>query len=223
MSRPKKAVDILVVGGTPRVHLLPPEVVQHKKSRALRRRLIAGVVLVLVVAATAGALATLNLGAAQNSLLAEQTRASALLIEQQKYSLVLNTQADVDATVAAQRLATAQEIDWQTYLAAIEDTLPKKARITSIAAAIDAPFAATVPTEIPLEGPRIATITVTVLSPQKSISDWLDDLRALPGYVDANPGSVTQDEDGKYIVVVVMHVNSDALSQRFATQEEAKK
>jgi Tfp pilus assembly protein PilN len=208
--------NLLVVGGEPRVHLLPKEVIERKKSKATSRRLGFGVVGVAVIVAAGVVVATLSMMSANTALSSAQAQTVLLQQQQAKYGQVTKIKADAAAIQASQKLATAQEIAWQPYITDLQATLPAGASITAITAGIDSPFAApTSTTVIPLQGPRIATLTATLVMPQGSISGWLNSLAALKGFVDANPDSVIVATGGDYTVAVTIHVNSGALANRF--------
>ena len=211
----RTAQETLVVGGIPTVHLLPPEVLQRRRSRTLHRRLLGGIALVAIAALAGAGIAASTTFGSERALADEQAHASALLAQQHKYSSVLTVQSDVVAILAAQRLATAQEISWEDYIDKLRATLPKGMKIASLAAGLDAAFDTAPVVETPLQGPRIATLTVTVTTDQKAISDWLEKLKKLPGYVDQAPGTVDKEETGKYRVVVVVHIDERALAHRF--------
>ncbi|MCU1508795.1 MAG: hypothetical protein JWR53_1818 [Glaciihabitans sp.] len=207
--------ETLVVGGSPRVHLLPPEVSQKKRSRQLQSRLGLGVVAVLAVAALAVAgayLATLN---AQTGLLSAQSASASIAVQQRKYVAVTQVETDVAAIKKAQIRATAKEIAWAPYIDKLSGTLTEGMKIVSLEAGIDGAFLPSTTVTVPLEGPRIASLKVTVTTPQKSIATWLDNLTSLPGFVDATPGSVDQDKGSSYKVVVDLHINDAALANRF--------
>lgn len=214
----KKGTNALIVGGQPRVHLLPPEVTQRKNGRALRRRLGVGVIVAIIVMAVAIGLTTVAMLAAQASLASEQDRANDLVAQQAKYADVTRVQTDVTSIKNSQIIATSQEIAWQPYIKDLQDTLSSGMEITAFAASLDATSATGAVTSVPLQGPRIATLKVSVTSPQASISKWLDDLQGLTGFVDETPGSVAL--DGKtYKVDVVIHINSEALENRFVVKK----
>jgi Tfp pilus assembly protein PilN len=217
VKRGPQPVEALAIGGAPRAHLLPLEVIASKKAKVLRRRLAAGLVVVIVLVGVATGLATVSQLAAQGSLAAAQTQSSALSGEKAKYVSITRVQTDISSVKTSQKSATAQEILWAPYIAELDSTLPSGTSITAIDASIDAANAATsAPSTDPLEGPRIATVKVTVNSPQASISNWLANLPKLPGFVDAEPQSVSRNEGGSsYTVVVNIHVNKEALSNRF--------
>jgi Tfp pilus assembly protein PilN len=215
-SAPSKKTDVLSVGGTPRVSLLPPEVHARKGARRLRRRL--GLVLVasVVIVAGAMALATVSLLASQAALVKAQSDSAALTAQQAKYGAVTKLQLDATGIKAGQITATTTEIDWQKYIASVGKTLRPGMSIDTIGANID--NAAAVATDGPLQGAHVATLKLTVTSPQASISDWLISLQTLPGFVDGTPGSVTL-VDGAYKIDVVIHINKAALETRFAAEK----
>lgn len=214
----------LVLGGMPRVHLLPREVGAGQKIRALRRRLLAGLVIVVIVAILATVGATLALFTSNAQLANEQSRSSLLAASRVKYSSVTTLQGQVDQIVTAQPLADAGEILWAPYLQQIQSTLPAGTTITAFTASTastTSPSTTVTDTFIPR---HIAEVKITADSPQQPISDWLDNLAKVKGVVAATPGSVTRvDETGHYTVEVDLLVNSDALSQRFTPAKAAKK
>jgi hypothetical protein len=216
--------DVLAIGGQPRVHLLPPQVIARKKAKALRRRLGLGVLGVVVLVAAGAGLATVAMISSQSALLEAQSQTSSLLQQQAKYGDVLKVKSDSALIQSSQKLATVQEIAWQPYISDIEKTLPAGASITTLSASIDAPFQPPVASTVPLQGPRIATVNVTLAMPQGSIASWLDTLPSLKGFVDATPNSVAIGADGgAYAVSVTIHINSDALANRFTKATGATK
>jgi Tfp pilus assembly protein PilN len=210
----------LAIGGEPRVHLLPADVTDRKKIKGLKRRLLfAGAIVVALVAVGYG-LATVGLSSAQAQLTSTQATTTQLLAEQSKYGDVTKVNSDAAAIQQAQKTTTAQEILWAPYLASIEATLPANAAITDADGSIDAPFGGAASTSsatstVPLQGPRIATLNLTVAMLQADVPTWLTTLPNLKGFVDATPDSVTATTDGYYAVVVTIHINDKAVSGRF--------
>lgn len=211
----------LTIGGEPRVHLLPQEVTERKKVKEIKRRLLlVGVIVVALVIAGYG-LATLSLTAAQAQLSAAQSTTSQLLVQQGKYGAVTKVNSDITSILSSQKTATAREILWAPFLAKLESTLPAGASLSAANVQIDQPFgtlASTAPgTTIPLEGPRIATAQITTLIAQSDIPSWLNTLPAVQGFVDATPNSVTAPSNGGplYSLVVTIHINANAVSNRF--------
>ncbi len=214
----------LILGGMPRVHLLPREVGEGQKSRALRRRLLAGLVIVVVLAILATVGATFALFTANAQLANEQSRSSLLTLARAKYSDVTTLQSQVDQIKLSQPIAAADEILWAPYLESVRATLPAGTTITAFTAETGSAAVAPVASTDTLTPSHIADVKITADSPQQPISDWLDNLAKMKGFVAAMPGSVTLvEETGHYTVEVDLLVNSDALSQRFAPVKAAKK
>jgi Tfp pilus assembly protein PilN len=216
-GKPVKAV--LVIGGMPRVDLLPPEIHKERAAGATRRRLLIGLVGVVLIAIAGTAASTVLATQAQTQLADEQSRTASLLAEQSKYLEVRSVQAQVGLVQAAQQVAVSTEIDWKAYLNAVQATLPKSVTIDTVKVDSASPVAVYAQPTGPLQGPRVATITFTAKS--KALPDvptWLDALTTLPGFADALPGSVNLDTAAQvYTVDITVHVNDAAYSKRFST------
>jgi hypothetical protein len=217
-SRAAASANALVIGGEPRVHLLPLEVTERKKSKALQRRLAIGAIAVVLITGAAYGATAFSLATTQTQLEAAQAQTAQLVTQQGKYGQVQKVKSDIAAIQAAQKTATSQEILWQPYVLAIQNSLPAGASITSFAAAINAPLGGTgsAAAAQPLVGPHIATLNLTLSMPETSIAPWLNTLPSIKGFVDATPDSVTAPQTGgSYTVVVTMDLDTNALSNRF--------
>lgn len=220
MSRRTAERETLVVGGEPRVTLLPPEVRASRKARATRRLLgLATVGVIVLVGAGVGA-ATWNAGQAQVELAAEQARTADLLQQQAKYAKVRTVQEEVNLAMAARQVGASTEVDWKSYLLGIRAVLPSDVTIDTVTVDAASPLAAYSQPTAPLQAERIATLTLTLTSPKlPTVPAWLEAMKALPGYADGTPNSITQGEGGAYTVNLTIHVNEGAYSNRFATKE----
>lgn len=219
MSRPT-ASEPLVIGGEPRVSLLPAEVTAVRKARANRRLLgfvVVGVV--LIVGAACGAVVWQSIQA-QMALAAAQERTTQLLQEQLKYSEVRSVQEEVNRTVAARQVGASTEVDWKAYLEGIRRVLPGNVTIDTVTVDAASPLEAYAQPTVPLQAQRVATITLTITSPSlPTVPEWLEALKTLPGYADGTPNAITQDDGGDYTVNLTLHVNDGAYSHRFAAEE----
>lgn len=209
---------IVAIGGEPRVDLLPPEVRAERKSARTVRRVWLGVVGVAAVMIIASAAATLLATSAKSSLASAQTNTSTLLAEQSKYQPLQSAQSDVALVEAAQSVGGSTEIDWNSYLAKVQSTLPSGVTITAIDLTSSSPLQPYAQASAPLQGTRVATLTFTATSSTlPSVPTWLDGLTTLPGYADASPGSVSYDDSSQlYTADVTMHIDEAAYSGRFA-------
>jgi hypothetical protein len=206
----------LILGGEPRVNLLPPEVVEQAKDRLLRRKLLlatAGtVVLVLLAIGGAGVYTT----STTMQLAEAQAETAALLAEQSQYVAVRQVQAQVDTAHAARAVGGWTEIDWKAYLQGVRAALPADVGIDAVAVDSTSPLTVYPQPTAPLQNARVATLTVTLASPGlPTVPQWLEQLQGLPGMADVTAGSIAAGETGGYTVVVTMHINADAFSGRF--------
>lgn len=214
---PARRAEILVIGGEPRVDLLPPEVRKERNAKVTRRRLalgIAGVIVIVVVGAGAASAFALQ---AQTRLLDEQARTTYLLTQQGKYGEVRSVQDEVNLAQAAQRVGASTEIDWKKYLDRVRTTLPASVGIDTVTVDSATPLALYTQSTAPLQGARVATVSFTAKSSVlPDVPTWLNALATLPGFADAIPGSVKLDvPSGVYTVNITMHVNDAAFAHRF--------
>jgi Tfp pilus assembly protein PilN len=216
----KNTADSLVVGGVPRVHLLPPEIEVQKRARSQRQGLLAALVVVIASVVVGFGVATFALIGANASLATEQARATAYVAASNEYSPVLKVQRQMSDITAAQPLAASGEISWLPFLSSVKGTLPPGMTVTDFEARLDTAAEQDAVATTPLAAPHVATLDITTTTSTMPISDWLDRLKTVKGYVDATPGSVNLDQTtGIYTVQVQLHVNAKAESKRF---QEAK-
>lgn len=213
----RKATTTLVVGGTPRVDLLPTEVLVDRRQRAVVRRAWLAVGVVAVAAATAVALVTMVASQADAQLAQTRQETDALLLQQQQFRDVRSIETQSDLLRAAQSVGGATEIDWQGTLQRVQDSLPAGVTITGVqidsANAVESYAQGTGP----LEGQRVATLTIDAASTTlPSVPEWLDSVRKLPAFVDANANSVTLDAaTNVYTVDMTIHLDEDAFNGKY--------
>lgn len=214
LGRPRAAAP-LVVGGQPRANLLPPEIILKRKQLKTRRALRFGVVLVAIGTAAASALTFGVASVAQVQASAAQDQLATLVAEQGQYREVRDVQDTIATITAGQLVGSSTEINWQSYLTALQATLPSGVTLQTVAITSGTPMAAFGQSDAPLQGARVAELTFTAVSPTlPTIPDWLRSMATLPGFVDATPGTVKQ-ENGVYTAEVLMHINAEAFSMRF--------
>ncbi|TDW29727.1 hypothetical protein [Cryobacterium psychrophilum] len=216
----KHSAEVMSFGAEPRMDLLPPEIRLMKRDKATRWRLGALLVtVVLVVSAGIGA-STLQATSTQAELAAERERTAELLAEQVQYAEVHKVQTALDMTRAARGFAASTEFDWAAYVADIQLLLPADVGIASVTLDGANPFMAYEQPTTPLLNPRLATITIRFTSPAvSSLPPWLEVMSSLPGYADSQARLTSRTAEGTYSVDWVLHVNEEALAQRFSTPE----
>lgn len=220
-SRPSAPARLGALGGEPRVSLLPPEVNDYHRAKAVRRRLVGGIVAVLlaVLLAVAGSIALSF--AAQAGLEAARLQSQDLLAQQAEYSDLRDLQSGIRLIEAGQTVGASTEIEWKAYLEDLQATLPPGVTLDTVDIDSASPFVDYTQSSVPLQGARVATLSFAAISPTiPSIPVWLDGLADLTGFVDAVPGSVAIQPDGTYQVNMTMHINQEAYSLRFAEETE---
>lgn len=210
-----------LVGGVPRANLLPPSIYVAEKTAAARKGAVTVIVATLVIAVAGAGAAFWYAGDRQSALAAEQRTTDDLLAQQLQYTEVRLLEQQITTAEAARVLAVSPEIDWREYLGYIQASLPEGTTVTSFdltSGSVTTPFA---PPSDPLQGPRVAQLSFVAVSPElPDVSQWIDNLAEVPGFQDATPSSLRNDESG-WTATIVMHVNAQALSGRFADAEEA--
>jgi Tfp pilus assembly protein PilN len=203
----------LVVGGVPRVDLLPPEVHQRRQDARLHRLLLV-VLVAAVVLSGAGVLgAKLVADGSAARLSAAQTRTAALLAEQRRFASVSTAKSRLAATGAARTTVAGHVIDWRGSLRAVSATLPAGVHI--IAATVEAVGSSTTTggagSGVLAPAGTVATLTLQVRTPHWSaVQDWLTALPALRGFLDASPSTVGADAQTGVTATVVVHVGQAA-------------
>lgn len=205
----------LVVGGAPRANLLPPEIILKRTQLKTRRGLRVGVLFV-AIAVAAGCLGSVAFSTAAGVQLASASATrDGLVLEQAKYSEVTQLTDTIATIEAGQQVGASTEIAWRDYLTALQATLPAGVSLQAVQITSGTPMSAFSQPLGPLQGNRIASLQLSVQSSAFfSIPDWLRSLATLKGYVDANPGSVTQ-SGNVYSAEVTLNINTDAFSLRY--------
>ena len=220
VAKPTKAIPGLILGGEPRVDLLPPEVLQATKARATRRLLGVAVVAATVLVVGGYGIATLRAVAAQSELTVAQATTVALLDEQAKYSEAALAANLVNASEQTRAVATTNEIVW----AQVFDVITAQMAVAgywSWSASAPSPWEPALVVDGPLREPRVAQVTVTVvtLTPQDGTA-LFNKLTAIKGFADATIDQVVfGDESVMYQSTFTINLNADALANRFATEE----
>jgi Tfp pilus assembly protein PilN len=216
MSTSKKSNDRLVFGQPPRADLLPPEFRQEATLRRQRRSLIAIAVLAIVVVLLGYGYATFGSATSDLRYQAALAETQSLLEQKKDYADISSMQGRVAAIKAAQIVGSAPEIDWKTYLSLVDATFPDGMSMDSVGAVAVAPGRTSTSPNSPLEGNNIATLDFQVRTRSlPSISQWIENLGFLPGFVNADASSISKSDSGEYTASVTMHIDSGALAHRF--------
>lgn len=210
----------LALGAHPSVDLLPPEVRLGRRSRGMRRSVVALAVLLIVGVAGGGTWAKLQSITAEATLAAEQDRSQALIDRQAEFGDVMAVQAEIDERLAAREVITSTEIDWQAIIVAVRGTLPEDAIVMSVSVDGSSPMEAYAQPTAPLQGSRVATVSFTVRTPEfLSVPDIEDKLAGVLGFVDVQvPSSTLDPVEGFFETSFVVHLSDEAYTGRFPAE-----
>lgn len=203
-----------VIGGSPRVSLLPPEIKDAARGRVLRRGMAALVLVSVVVVAAAATLAGAAQASADQELADASARTGTLTSQLAKFSNVQKLQSSVAVGEAAVKVGSSTQIDWKARISEVLASMPYGYSVQSITADSASPVVDYPQGTDPLEKPRAATIQLAVAAPTiEPLSPWLRELRSIPSYADATASSQRADGSG-YTVSITLHLNSKAITGR---------
>ena len=219
MSRAGAAQSRLIIGGIPRADLLPPEIKNEAKTRG-QRRLIVGVVILVVAVVTAGYVGASFLAiTASDQMVAANNRTNEILAEQSKYVAIRQFSDQVEIAEAARSVGVSTEIDWGTYLPEVTSRLSADATIDNFSVVSATPTVALPQDAGPFAEPSLAELSFTVSTTGfPDVATWLDSLTSIPGFVAAVPSTIAL-ESGKYSVNFMVRIDQGAVSNRFSETE----
>lgn len=201
----------LVVGGLPRVDLLPTEIRERERDKVVRRWMIIGAGLTALVVAGIYGLASFVALQVQNELQLAQARTDDLLTRQLQYTDVRVVENELALSRAAARVGSSTEIDWTAYVAAATAALPAGGTITGVAVEGASPLETLTQPTVPLGAGRIATMQLTAsFGGVPDYAAWLLSLADIPGSSEVMPGGLTLDENG-LVGIATVSLTRDAL------------
>lgn len=227
----KQQTGALRLGGVPRADLLPASARDAIKRRPIVRRLILGVIGIVVVVALAVAAATAYAITSQLQLDAERQRTESLLAQQLEFAEARAIDAAVTETTQSRIAATSAEIDWEKLLAEVRATLPPGVLLVSVDGELTAPDSVGAAggdgggaegEGEPLRQDSISSIRINATSPSvPDVEAWLDDLESVTGFAGiAPPVSVIGSEGASYTVTIEFLLNTEAYLGRYAPETE---
>jgi hypothetical protein len=206
----------LVLGASPRVDLLPPEVADRKRGAAVRRGLVFGVVGALVLSAGGYAFASWQAIEASAKYDDARLTTSTLLAQQSEYSNVRALTQQLVTVADARQAGARTEIDWNAFFLRVVPTLPAGVSIDSFAIKSGSPLVAVAPPTIPGQTARAANSTFTVSSPSLELAQaWIVALKNLPEYGGAMATSISKEEAGPYTLTVQLAITDVAYTHRY--------
>ncbi len=191
-------------------NLIPPEVLQARRVRAIRK-LVAYLLCVLVLIAGLGyGYAFYRSQQAAETLAAEQSRTSQLMAQQKRYADVTLLQTSVAGVRTQLSELLASDVDVSALITSVLRQLPAGASVSQLAVTMAPPEGQQAKVN-PASGTgsldtsgraHIGLMTVTGQAPRVSdVSTLVDRLGALPGFIDPYPTSNTTNDKGTLFTI----------------------
>lgn len=202
-------------------NLIPPELLQARRVRALQKLVGFLLVLLLVLAGAGYGYAMYRSHQASQQLSVEQNRTSQLLAGQSKYRGVTEIQGNVSQVKGELAKLMGMDLDASGLVAGLIKQLPSGASVSQLALTIAEPTPTT-PNNIGASvldttgQPHIGTITISGQAQKVAdVAVYVDRLSALPGLVSPYPATSAVNDTGVQFTIQ-LSINDSLLSNRFA-------
>jgi hypothetical protein len=204
-------------------NLIPPEVLQARRVRAVRKLVAYALCVLVLIAAVGYGFAWYRSQQAADALSAEQSRTSQLLAQQKRYADVTMLQGSVAGVRTELSHLLASDVDVAALTAAILTQLPPGATVSQLAVTMAAPVGkqaganlASGSGTLDTSGhPHIGLISITGQAPRVSdVSTLVDRLSALRGFIDPYPTSNTTNDKGT-LYTIQFSIDDRLLSHRY--------
>jgi Tfp pilus assembly protein PilN len=204
-------------------NLLPPEVVQSRRVRFIRRMVLLGLVFVLLACLIAYAYVYLGHRSAEHDLAAEQARSQQLTVQQHQYNAVVQIKGDTAQVRTQLSGLLGQDVNTAALITKITQALPAGTAISTLTVTVNTATAQGTAAASNTTGsldtsgnPHIGTITVTgTAKTTVDVATYVDKLTRIPGLVDVFPTSNTSTDDTGTHYTIDMALTSTLLSHAY--------
>lgn len=209
----------LVYGMVPRAHLMPPAVAIQRKERGRRRSLIS-LTIVVLAATVAGVVGSSLFAADAEARLAQERRTTEqLLATQLEFTEVTLVRGQTQSITDVRNQLATLEVLWRDTVNPYLGVLGDDEVVETLTFSSNAPARPPIGTTGPLREPRVATISMVVVTTELPAPQvWFRQWQLIDTYADASIDSITLQQQG-YKTTITINLNDLALSQRFAEEE----
>lgn len=221
-------VSLVEWAPVPRVNLLPPEVLDVRRFRAVKWRLALAGVATLALVAGGVYWAQRGVGAAQDELDVTQGRTTVLRAQESTYAQVPQVLGQLEAASAARQRALGPDVLWYRFLSDVALATPANVSLTTLAVTLTAgdptsgaaSASASGTSADPLVPTGIGTLTVTGTGKgYPDVAAWLQSIVAVTGLDASTLQNATRTNDSGAAGTVTFNttvvVTPDALSHRY--------
>ena len=207
----------------PRVNLLPPEILQSRRTAGVKRMLAIAVGATVAVCAAGVLWAQTSVNSAQDDLDAAQARAVQLRAQQAKYAQVPKVLGLIDGIAGAREQSMNRDVLWYGLLSDLAMTTPKGVKLDSLSVTFDqANVVAAQPD--PLTPAGLGSVDFTGKATHfPDVAAWLESVGSLHGLAGSTLQTATRGDDtngdastgGAVQFTSTIQVTSGALSHRY--------
>jgi len=210
-------------------NLIPPEVLQARRVRAVRKLVAYALGVVVLLACLGYGFAWYRSQQAADTLAAEQSRTSQLLAQQKRYADVTLLQGSVAGVRTELSQLLAGDVDVSALMASVLGQLPTGASVNQLAVTLTAQGEQATAANLAAGSgaldttgrPHIGLISITGQALRVSdVSTLVDRLSTLPGFLDPYPTSNTTNDKGT-LFTVQFSINDRLLSHRYDVQAKS--
>jgi Tfp pilus assembly protein PilN len=208
-----------------RANLLPDELVNSRRSGALKHRVFAGLAAVLAIMLVWYGITLWGTSSAKHDLSKARHQNAAMVSQQAKYNELVNAQQTSTAIKSALAQLMAGDLQWKDMLAALRSAAPHGVKIDSISGTTGAAAGSSTGMTGPGLGvfnttgkDEVGTLNITGTAANKDqVAGYVDSLATVKGLTAVYPTSATTAGSGVSFAISAL-ITSDALGGRFSSQ-----
>jgi Tfp pilus assembly protein PilN len=208
-----------------RANLLPDELVNSRRSGALKHRVFAGLGAVLAVMLVWYGITLWGTSSAKHDLSKAKQQNTAMVTQQSKYDDLVRTQQASTGIKSALAQLMAGDLQWKNMLASLRSVAPKGVKIDSISGTTGAAAGSATGGTGPGLGvfnttgkDEVGTLSITGTAANKDeVAGYVDSLATVKGLTAIYPTSATTAGSGVSFAISAL-ITSDALGGRFSSQ-----
>lgn len=205
-------------------NLLPPEIVAARRTRKVRRTVLAAMLVVVVALAGWYGAAGLQVSAAQDDLEVAQAEVLRLQQQQKEYSDLITAQNQLRSIGSELSGLMADDLSWSSLLSSLRASAPAGVKITGVNGALNTAGAADSAESLPRTSTDqlIGTLTLNGEGPDnKAVARYVDALADVRGVERGLLTDATRQE-GHITFSIRLDITSAALGGRYTPDGETE-
>jgi Tfp pilus assembly protein PilN len=216
-TRPGDPLRILAI----EANLLPVEIVETRNSRQVRRFVLLGLALAVVLISAWYGQAYRETSSAATAVTATQNDAQRVLRQQQDFSKLVTTRSESDQIRGRLSALLEKDLQWSTIFSSVRSAAPSGVRITGLMGTLSDGAEAGSPAQpATTTDPSVGKLTVNGAGTGKeAVAAYVDALSKVKGLGNPLLNSANE-KDGQVTFSVQLDITKTALGGRFTSEED---